>query len=133
MHRRKYNEGAITGKMPILSASPPHENPLDADLQYFGCGTMLHPKCTPPVTKYGSIQYTSTQTCQAHQMTPTGAVREDEREKRRALCRRKLDPDRQMPFIPHLCIEECAKAMEWYKEAFGATEVRRIPAEDGKR
>jgi PhnB protein len=35
--------------------------------------------------------------------------------------------------IPHLVCERCADAIEFYKEAFGATEVSRMPAPDGKR
>jgi uncharacterized glyoxalase superfamily protein PhnB len=35
--------------------------------------------------------------------------------------------------IPHLVCERCADAIEFYKKAFGATEVRRMPAPDGKR
>lgn len=35
--------------------------------------------------------------------------------------------------IPHLVCERCAEAIEFYKKAFGAKEVRRMPAPDGKR
>ena len=35
--------------------------------------------------------------------------------------------------IPHLVCDRCADAIEFYKKAFGATEVCRIPAPDGKR
>ncbi|MGN6132918.1 MAG: VOC family protein [Aureliella sp.] len=35
--------------------------------------------------------------------------------------------------IPHLCCSPCADAIEFYKKAFGAQEVRRIPTPDGKR
>lgn len=35
--------------------------------------------------------------------------------------------------IPHLVIDGCAKAIEFYKKAFGAEEVARIAAPDGKR
>jgi uncharacterized glyoxalase superfamily protein PhnB len=35
--------------------------------------------------------------------------------------------------IPHLVCDPCAKAIEFYKKAFGAEEVRRAPAPDGKR
>jgi len=38
-----------------------------------------------------------------------------------------------MPVIPHLCVNDGPAAMEFYKKAFGATEVARMPAEDGKR
>ena len=35
--------------------------------------------------------------------------------------------------IPHLTCERCADAIEFYKKAFGAQEVSRMPAPDGKR
>lgn len=35
--------------------------------------------------------------------------------------------------IPHLVFENCAEAIEFYKKAFGAEEVFRLPAPDGKR
>ncbi len=35
--------------------------------------------------------------------------------------------------FPHLCIEGAAGAVEFYKKALGATEVMRVPHEDGKR
>ena len=35
--------------------------------------------------------------------------------------------------IPHLVCDPCAKAMEFYKKAFGAEEITRMPAPDGKR
>jgi uncharacterized glyoxalase superfamily protein PhnB len=35
--------------------------------------------------------------------------------------------------IPHLVCEGCADAIEFYKKAFGAKEVMRMPAPDGKR
>jgi PhnB protein len=35
--------------------------------------------------------------------------------------------------IPHLVVEDCAAALEFYKQALGATEAMRVPAEDGKR
>jgi len=38
-----------------------------------------------------------------------------------------------MPVIPHLCVNDGPAAIEFYKKAFGATEVSRMPAEDGKR
>lgn len=34
---------------------------------------------------------------------------------------------------PHLVIDGCAKAIEFYKKAFGAEEILRMPAPDGKR
>ena len=36
-------------------------------------------------------------------------------------------------FVPHLVVDGCAKAIEFYKQAFGATEVTRMPAPDGQR
>jgi len=35
--------------------------------------------------------------------------------------------------IPHLVCDPCAEAFEFYKKAFGAEEVMRMPAPDGKR
>lgn len=35
--------------------------------------------------------------------------------------------------VPHLVIEGAADAIEFYKKALGATELMRLPAEDGKR
>lgn len=35
--------------------------------------------------------------------------------------------------IPHLVCDGCAEAIEFYKKAFGAEEVSRTPAPDGKR
>ncbi len=35
--------------------------------------------------------------------------------------------------IPHLKCDGCASAIEFYKKAFGAEEVHRMPAPDGKR
>lgn len=35
--------------------------------------------------------------------------------------------------VPHLVVEGAADAIDFYKEALGATEVVRMPAEDGKR
>jgi PhnB protein len=35
--------------------------------------------------------------------------------------------------IPHLVCERCGEAIDFYKKAFGATEVCRMPAPDGKR
>jgi PhnB protein len=37
------------------------------------------------------------------------------------------------PVAPHLVVDGAAKAIEFYKAAFGAVEVDRIPAEDGTR
>ena len=35
--------------------------------------------------------------------------------------------------IPHLVCSPCSAAIEFYKKAFGAEEVHRIPAPDGRR
>jgi PhnB protein len=35
--------------------------------------------------------------------------------------------------IPHLVCDPCADAIEFYKQAFGAEEVHRMPAPDGRR
>jgi PhnB protein len=35
--------------------------------------------------------------------------------------------------IPHLTCDRCADAIEFYKKAFGAKEISRMPAPDGKR
>ncbi len=35
--------------------------------------------------------------------------------------------------IPHLVVEDAAAALAFYAQALGATEVMRVPAEDGKR
>ncbi|MBQ8104472.1 MULTISPECIES: VOC family protein [unclassified Afipia] len=37
------------------------------------------------------------------------------------------------PLIPHLVVNGASDAIEFYKKALGATEVTRLPAEDGKR
>lgn len=34
--------------------------------------------------------------------------------------------------IPHLVCERCAEAIEFYKRAFGAEEVHRVPSPDGR-
>lgn len=34
---------------------------------------------------------------------------------------------------PHLIIDGCAKAIDFYKKAFGAEEISRMPAPDGQR
>ena len=41
--------------------------------------------------------------------------------------------DKLPPLIPHLCVVGAVAAIEFYKKALGATEVMRMPAEDGKR
>ena len=35
--------------------------------------------------------------------------------------------------IPHLVCDRCAEAIEFYKKAFGAEEISRMPAPDGRR
>jgi PhnB protein len=35
--------------------------------------------------------------------------------------------------VPHLVVDGAAKAIDFYKKAFGAEEVMRMPDEDGKR
>lgn len=42
-------------------------------------------------------------------------------------------PDGHEGLIPHLVCTPCADAIEFYKKAFGAQEVHRMPAPDGKR
>lgn len=37
-----------------------------------------------------------------------------------------------MAIIPHLCVNGAAKAIEFYQKAFGATEVHRMPHDDGR-
>ena len=37
------------------------------------------------------------------------------------------------PMIPHFCIDNAAAAVEFYKKAFGAEELMRVPDKDGKR
>lgn len=41
--------------------------------------------------------------------------------------------DQPQSIVPHLCIEGAANAIEFYVKALGATEVMRVPADDGKR
>lgn len=41
--------------------------------------------------------------------------------------------DQPQGVIPHLVIEGANDAIEFYKKALGATEMMRLPAEDGKR
>ncbi len=38
-----------------------------------------------------------------------------------------------MALLPHLCVGDAKKAIEFYKAAFDAVEVRRMDAPDGKR
>jgi len=35
--------------------------------------------------------------------------------------------------IPHLVCDPCAEALEFYKKAFGAEEIHRMPSPDGRR
>ncbi|HEX4070766.1 MAG TPA: VOC family protein [Planctomycetaceae bacterium] len=42
-------------------------------------------------------------------------------------------PPGQESLIPHLVCDRCAEAIEFYKKAFGAEEVSRMPAPDGRR
>jgi uncharacterized glyoxalase superfamily protein PhnB len=42
-------------------------------------------------------------------------------------------PPGQEELIPHLVCENCSQAIEFYKKAFGAEEMHRVPAPDGKR
>src|SRR5512134_2958735 len=39
----------------------------------------------------------------------------------------------QQGIIPHLVVDNAAAALDFYRRAFGATEIMRMPAEDGKR
>lgn len=41
--------------------------------------------------------------------------------------------DKPKGLVPHLVVEGAASAIEFYKKAFGAEEVMRMPHEDGKR
>ena len=41
--------------------------------------------------------------------------------------------DQTQGVIPHLVVDDAAAAIEYYKKALGASEVFRMPAEDGKR
>jgi uncharacterized glyoxalase superfamily protein PhnB len=42
-------------------------------------------------------------------------------------------PPGQEHLIPHLVCERCSEAIEFYKKAFGAEELGRMPAPDGRR
>jgi PhnB protein len=42
-------------------------------------------------------------------------------------------PPGQENLIPHLVCSPCSEAIEFYKKAFGAEELRRLPAPDGRR
>ena len=41
-------------------------------------------------------------------------------------------PDGHDGLIPHLTCSPCGEAIEFYKKAFGATEVHRMPSPDGR-
>ena len=41
-------------------------------------------------------------------------------------------PDGYHSVTPYLVMQECGKAIDFYKQAFGATELFRMPAGDGK-
>ncbi len=41
-------------------------------------------------------------------------------------------PEGMHTLTPNLVVRDCAKAIEFYKKALGATEVARMPAPDGK-
>jgi PhnB protein len=41
-------------------------------------------------------------------------------------------PEGHYTVTPHMIMNDAAKAIEWYKQAFGATEVARAPGPDGK-
>ncbi len=45
----------------------------------------------------------------------------------------KAIPKEHDGLIPHLVCERCSDAIEFYKKAFGATEISRMPAPDGRR
>ena len=42
-------------------------------------------------------------------------------------------PSGRENLIPHLVCERCSEAIAFYKKAFGAEEIGRVPAPDGKR
>ena len=42
-------------------------------------------------------------------------------------------PEGKEGLIPHLVCESCTEAIEFYKKAFGAKEIYRVPAPDGRR
>jgi len=42
-------------------------------------------------------------------------------------------PPGQENLIPHLICSQCSEAIEFYKKAFGAEEIRRLAAPDGQR
>jgi PhnB protein len=42
-------------------------------------------------------------------------------------------PDHYDSLIPYLCLKDAAKAIEFYKKVFGATELVRMPSPDGTK
>ena len=42
-------------------------------------------------------------------------------------------PPGQENLIPHLVCSPCTEAIDFYKKAFGAEELHRLPAPDGRR
>ena len=44
----------------------------------------------------------------------------------------KAIPEGRHAVTPYIIVREAAKAIDWYKKAFGATEVSRMPSPDGK-
>ena len=46
---------------------------------------------------------------------------------------RTMVADATQKVVPHLTLGDAAKAIDWYKDIFGAKEVVRMPAKDGKR
>lgn len=44
----------------------------------------------------------------------------------------KAIPDGYHTLTPHLVVKNASKAIEFYKKAFGAEEIRRVPGPDGK-
>jgi len=46
--------------------------------------------------------------------------------------RAKAVPAGYQTVTPHLVLDDCAKAIEYYKKAFGARELLRMPGPDGK-
>src|SRR5438477_12070767 len=41
-------------------------------------------------------------------------------------------PDGYHTLTPHLAVKDASNAIEFYKKAFGAKEIRRVPGPDGK-
>ena len=42
-------------------------------------------------------------------------------------------PDGYSTLTPHICVDGATKAIDFYKRAFGAEEISKMPAPDGKR